>query len=92
MRAQLTNIQFLVGGLALILVAIVAWAAVLENRRKKKRQFPNYFCSNFDPSEFDQDEYRQGFFTEAEDLSLDNRSRLQAYEANNTNSQIGERE
>jgi len=92
MQAHPPDIQFIVGGLVLILVAILALAAVLEDRKKKNRRFPNYFCANFDPSEFEQQVLRQGSFAESEDLYPGNPSSLQAYDANNKHLQIGERE
>lgn len=45
MEFHLTNLQFFVGGFALILV--FAFAMLLAKRRKKTPPFRNYFCSEY---------------------------------------------
>jgi hypothetical protein len=81
MQPHLSNLQFLIGGFVLIIVTILALAAFLDLRGKRKATpFQNYFCSDFDQDQFDQDNPQQSSYSTAGEWSAYNEARVQAYE------------
>jgi hypothetical protein len=87
MHLHLTNLQFLIGGFAIIIVAFLALAAYFDFRRKKKPPFLNYLHSDFDRDRFNQDYPRQGSFSEPDEWHTHNHTRMHAYEARDTTTQ-----
>jgi hypothetical protein len=82
MFLHLTNLQILIGGFAIVMVALLAVAAYFDFRRKKTPPFLNYFYS-----EFDRDHPQQGSFTEPDEWHAHNRTHVQAFEARDTTTQ-----
>lgn len=81
MQPHLTNLEFIVGGFALIVVAIFALATYLDGRKAKTPPFRNYFCTEFDQEQFLQDSPHQDSFSGPNEWLAYTQERRQAYEA-----------
>jgi hypothetical protein len=62
MHPHLTNLEFLVGALALIAILFIAFALLREKRRRNRAPFLNYFCT-----EFERDYPQHCFFSERDE-------------------------
>ena len=85
MPPQLSNLQFLVLIVALVLVAILALAAILDIRRRRiTPPFRNYFYSNFDSDQWERDNSRQSSFSGLDEWRSYNRSLASSFDLRNT--------
>ena len=89
MQPHLSNLQFLVGALALLFVAILALASLLDIRRKRTPPFLNYFYTDFDQDQLDRDNSGKGSFSGLDEWRAYNRTRVHAYQARSTASHNG---
>ena len=62
MHPHVTNLQFLLGALALIAFLLSAIALFRERRRRNKAPFLNYFCT-----QFERDYPRHSLFSERDE-------------------------
>ena len=84
MSPHLSNLQFFVGIVALVLVAVLAMAAIVDIRRRRRTPpFLNYFYSNFDQDQYDRDTSRQSSFSGLGEWRAYNRDRLTSFEGRN---------
>jgi hypothetical protein len=86
MSPHLSNLQFVLGVVALVIVAILALASLVDIRRKRTPPFLNYFYSDFDQDQHDREGSLRGSFSGLDEWRAYNRSRLHAYEARSTTS------
>jgi len=85
MQPHLSNLQFFVVLVALVLVAVLALAATLDIRRRRRTPpFLNYFYSDFDQDRWDRDDSRQSSYTGLAEWRAYHQNRLQAVEARHT--------
>ena len=85
MPPQLSNLQFLVLIVALVLVAILAVAAIIDIRRRRRTPpFLIYFYSNFDSDQWERDSSRQSSFSGLDEWRAYNRSRMSNYDLRST--------
>ena len=85
MSPHLSNLQFLAVIVALVLVAILTLAAIVDIRRRRRTPpFLNYFYSNFDQDQYDRDMTRQGSFSGLGEWRAYNRDRVAAFEAHHS--------
>ena len=89
MQPHLSNLQFLVGVVALVFVAILALASLLDIRRKRTPPFLNYFYSDFDQEQLDRDNSSKGSYSGLDEWRSYNRARLHAYEVRSSASHNG---
>ncbi len=81
MPPHLSNLQFIVGIVALVLVAVLAVAAIVDIRRRRRTPpFLNYFYSNFDQDQYDRDTSRQSSFSGLGEWRAYNRDRMNTFE------------
>jgi len=81
MQLHLSNLQFLVGVFALVLVAILAAATVFDIRRRRRTPpFLNYFYSDFDQDQPDRDNSYRDSFTGLGEWRAYHSARTHAYE------------
>ena len=84
MQPHLSNLQFFISIVAVVLVALLTIAAIVDIRRKRKTPpFLNYFYSNFDQDQYDLDTARQSSFSGISEWRAYNRDRIHAFEARN---------
>ena len=76
-----TYTEFLVGGFLLILGIIFAIAAFLETRGKKPPPFRSYYCTEYDDNPF-----QSGSFSEDEHILTDAQARFQHLSASHPGS------
>ena len=85
MPPHLSNLQYFVAIGALVLVAILTLAAIIDIRRRRKTPpFLNYFYSNFDQDQYDRDTLRQSSFSGIGEWRAYNRDRLDTFEGRHT--------
>jgi hypothetical protein len=84
MTPHLSNLQFFVGIVAMVLVAILSVAAIIDIRRRRTPPFLNYFYSNFDPDQYDRDTARQSSLSGIGEWRAYNRDRMTAFETHHT--------
>jgi hypothetical protein len=85
MQFHLSNIQFLVAVLALVFVAILTVAVIVDVRRRRRTPpFLNYFYSNFDQDQWDRDTSRQSSFSGIGEWRSYNRDRMHPFEGRNS--------
>jgi len=85
MPPHLSNLQYFVAIVALVLVAILTLAAIIDIRRRRKTPpFLNYFYSNFDQDQYDRDTLRQSSFSGIGEWRAYNRDRLDTFEGRHT--------
>jgi hypothetical protein len=85
MAPHLSNVQSVVLVVALVFVAILTLAAILDIRRRRRTPpFLNYFYSNFDQDQWDRDSNRQSSFSGLDEWHAYNRSRMNSFESRHT--------
>jgi hypothetical protein len=85
MSPHLSNLQFIVGIVALVLVAVLTVAAIVDIRRRRRTPpFLNYFYSNFDQDQYDRDTSRQSSFSGLGEWRAYNRDRMISFEGRHT--------
>jgi len=85
MQPHLSNLQFFLSIVALVLVALVTVAAIVDIRRRRRTPpFLNYFYSNFDQDQYDRDTMRQSSFSGISEWRAYNRERMHAFESRPT--------
>jgi hypothetical protein len=84
MTPHLTNLQLLVGVLALVIVAVLSLASLVGIRRKRTPPFFNYFYSDFEQDQVNRDSSARCSFSGLDEWRAYNRGRLHAYEARST--------
>jgi hypothetical protein len=85
MSPHLSNLQFIVAIAALVLVAILSLAAIVDIRRRRRTPpFLNYFYSNFDQDQYDRDTSRQSSFSGLSEWRAYNRDHATAFEGRHT--------
>ena len=85
MDPHLSNLQFFFAVVALVLVAMLTLAAIIDIRRRRRTPpFLNYFYSNFDQEQYDRDTMRQSSFSGIGEWRAYNRDRMNAFETRNT--------
>ncbi len=85
MSPHLSNLQFFVVIAALVLVAFLAMAAIIDIRRRRRTPpFLNYFYSNFDQDQYDRDTSRQSSFSGLSEWRAYNRGQMTAFEGRPT--------
>ena len=85
MQPHLSNLQFFVSIVALVLVALLTLAAIVDIRRRRRTPpFLNYFYSNFDQEQYDRDTLRQSSFSGISEWRAYNRDRMHAFESRPT--------
>jgi hypothetical protein len=85
MQPHLSNLQFFVAIVAFVFVGILAVAAILDIRRRRRTPpFLNYFYSNFDQDQWDRDTSRQSSFSGIAEWRAYNRDRMHAFEGRHT--------
>ena len=89
MQPHLSNLQLIVAVVALVFVAVLALASLVDIRRRRTPPFLNYFYSDFDPDQYDRDSSRQASFSGLDEWRAYNRSRAHAYEARGTTTHHG---
>jgi len=90
MQPHLSNLQFFVAVIALVLVSIFAIAAIIDIRRRRRTPpFLNYFYSNFDQDHWDRDTSRQSSFSGIGEWRAYNRDRQQAFEGRHSTAHHG---
>ena len=92
MQPHLTNLEFILGGFAFIVVAIFALTAYLENRKRNTPTFLNYYCTEFDQDEFLQSPRQRDSFAGPNEWRDRTQPRLQTSEAGMDTPQSGELE
>jgi hypothetical protein len=89
MQPHLSNLQFLFAVVALVLVAVLALATVLDIRRRRRiPPFLNYFYSDFDPDQYDRERPYRDSFTGLSEWRAYHRGRLETSEVRGTTSHI----
>ena len=63
MNLHLTTVQLLVGGFALVIVAILAVTEILESRRENKHSSLNHPRSEFDQNQHGKNDSWRNIFT-----------------------------
>jgi len=85
MQPHLSNLQFFLSIVALVVVALLTLAAIVDIRRRRRTPpFLNYFYSNFDQDQqdlYDRDTMRQSSFSGISEWRAYNRERMHAFES-----------